>query len=213
MAVVISVPASQPLDAVLTIVLAAAVIAQWRLLVSLLRQNGRLLLRIEALEGGGARPLVRESESLPPLPGPIPAFSLPDLEGNFVSLDDLRSLNRAILLVFLHADCTVCSLLLPEVARWQQEYGDRVTVVVVAEEASSGLIEAASANALQRVLIGGSREVIGVREAGPLPSAVLLAPDGRILGGPISGADGIRILLSTAVRERDTVAIPSRDET
>jgi peroxiredoxin len=51
-----------------------------------------------------------------------PSFSLPDLDGTTVSLDDYRG--RRLLLVFSDSQCGPCDALLPELVRLQRQQGD-----------------------------------------------------------------------------------------
>lgn len=202
----------QSLDVVLTVVLTVAVIVQWRLLLALLRQNGRMIVRIESLERG-EQPAVVQAMNGPGLAvgQDAPGFSLLDLDGNVLSLEEMLGLNRPILLAFFHSDCTECGLLFPEVAEWQRDYGHRVTVAVVAGERTNALAERARAVNALRILTGGS-DVIRGYHAQAMPSAVLVGPDGKVASKVFSGAEAMRILLSTALRnDNGAAAMASTD--
>src|SRR5215470_10821860 len=76
------------------------------LVYQLIRQNGRILLRLEALEAA-----VRQSsaEQLPrslPIGSIAPDFELPDLSGASRSLAQFRG--RRVLLIFLSPQCGYC---------------------------------------------------------------------------------------------------------
>src|SRR5437899_886966 len=82
----------------------------------LLRQNGRILLRLDALEKqlnelefGGAD----EPEGLP-LGSEAPAFELPDLAGERKSLAQFRG--QSVLLIFFNPDCGFCREMMPKLA-------------------------------------------------------------------------------------------------
>ena len=109
----------------------AAVTAGWIWsLFHLLRQNGRLLLRVEAVEAElGLRP----APAPPGLPAntPAPWFRLASLDGGMVTLDMLRRVNDTLLLVFIEPGCGGCDALMPDVARWQREYGDRLSIGLI----------------------------------------------------------------------------------
>src|SRR5919202_2989264 len=72
-------------------------VTQWWFLIHLLRQNGRLMVRLEALEGrlasSGATPSQNGSQQVAGLPvgSPAPTFELPDLNGEKLTLDSLRA--------------------------------------------------------------------------------------------------------------------------
>src|SRR5215472_1981126 len=83
----------------------------------LLRQNGRLLLRLEALEkhleesGGGKR------ETGLPVGSPAPDFELPDLAGSRKRSADF--FDQPQLLIFFNPGCGFCRELAPQLAaRW-----------------------------------------------------------------------------------------------
>src|SRR6202043_1773850 len=76
--------------------------------------------------------LRRATSALPPgLPvgTPAPEFELPDLNGEKVSLAQLRSRGLPVLLTFVRPTCGPCALLFPELARWQRSLADRITIV------------------------------------------------------------------------------------
>jgi uncharacterized membrane protein YphA (DoxX/SURF4 family) len=101
------------------------------LLVQILRQQGRLLLRLEALELGApaarAEALSRSAEAPPagrPVGSHAPEFELDSLAGRRVAMRDLLSGGKPTMLFFTSPACGACLALLPEVARWQRELTD-----------------------------------------------------------------------------------------
>jgi peroxiredoxin len=87
----------------------------------LLRQNGRLLLRVEGLENqlneiefGGA-----EEPTGLPIGAEAPAFELPDLAGERKSLTQFRG--QPLLLIFFHPDCGFCREMMPKLAALPSE--------------------------------------------------------------------------------------------
>src|SRR5205085_5884956 len=74
----------------------------------LLRQNGRLLLRLEALEERLNELEFGESAGLAGLPvgSPAPEFGLPDLFGKRRTLADFRG--QPLLLIFFNPACGYC---------------------------------------------------------------------------------------------------------
>src|SRR5205823_14712077 len=88
----------------------------------LVQQGGRVLLRLDSLEkeiGGSAAAPEPAAPQGVPVGEPAPEFELPDLEGNSVSLQQLRSGGKPVLLLFTHPGCGPCTALLPEAASWQ----------------------------------------------------------------------------------------------
>src|SRR5262249_44598881 len=97
---------------------AVAVVTVW-LLVHVLRQNGRLSGRPEALEKKlGIDPTIPEVPGLA-VGTPAPAFQLRRLDGQTVTLEMLRKKSNRLLLVFTAPGCAACEELLPEVGQWQ----------------------------------------------------------------------------------------------
>jgi methylamine dehydrogenase accessory protein MauD len=176
------------------IALTLAAIEGW-LLLNLLPQQGRILVRLERLEsalGLGPRSGLPVSEQ-------APDFNLPSLTGERLSLTALLSSGRPVLLFFANPNCPPCDTLLPEVARWQREHVDRVTVVVI----SDGSIEVNRAKGekygVERVLLQKDREVKEAYNVIATPAAILVGADGRISSRIGYGADGVDGLLQQAL--------------
>ena len=172
-----------------------ALAAQGWLILQLLHQQGRLLLRIEALEGS---PGLGEGLEVG---APAPAFSLTAVTGPTVSLDDLVGAGRPVLALFVSPACRPCAALLPDLAHWQREHASRVTVAVVARGDEAENRAHASGHALEPVLLDPENAVALAYRALPTPSAVLIGTDGRVRSPVAAGADAIRGLL---VRVLDT---------
>jgi thioredoxin-related protein len=164
------------------------------ILVQLLAQNGRLMLRVEALEEklGGRT----EAPSEPGLAvnSEAPSFSLSGLDGIPVSLEALRAFGKPLLLVFAETGCSACEALLPNVARWQREHSDRLIVIPI----SRGDLQVNKAKAVQHrlenVLLQENREVADAYNVQGTPSAVLVK-DGLIASPLAAGPDAIRDLV------------------
>jgi len=123
---------------VLSLVALALLAAQWWFLLNLLRQNGRLLGRLEALEarlgaGGVLPPSSNGAQQAAGLPvgSQAPGFSLSGFHGETLTLESLRSSAKPVMLVFTDPDCGPCTAMLPQVGRWQQEHSEKLTVALV----------------------------------------------------------------------------------
>jgi thiol-disulfide isomerase/thioredoxin len=160
----------------------------------LLRQNGRLLLRIEALE---AQVGLSADASEPGLPvnSRAPSFSLKNLDGRIVTLDALLGRGRPVLLFFSEPGCGACDAALPELARWQCEHRDRLCIVPIAGGDASLNLETAGKHGLQEVLLG-TADVAAAYRVQAWPSAVLIA-DGLIASRVATGIVAIRDLVGT----------------
>lgn len=179
---------------VMTLLAGLAVFQLWAIF-HLLRQNGRLLLRLEAIEAK----LGKAETAAPGLPvnSAAPNFQLSRLDGGTVTLELLQQAGKAVLLIFTEPECGACDALLPYIGRWQREQLDRLVIALV----SRGKLEANRAKAathhLRNVLLQRDRETAEAYQVGGTPSAVLVR-DGKI-GSPLAeGADTIRDLVAQA---------------
>jgi peroxiredoxin/uncharacterized membrane protein YphA (DoxX/SURF4 family) len=194
-------------------VLVLALLAgQWVFLVHLLRQNGRLLVRLEALEtslasGDSSVALsqngtpVDQAEGLP-VGSEAPEFSLSGLYGESLTLEALRSSGKPLMMLFTDPNCGPCNALLAEVGSWQQEHDKKLTLALVSRGEVEENKTKASEHGLRNVLVQKDWEVCESYEVGGTPSAVLISPDGKVASPVAGGDEGIRDLLSYAVGER-----------
>jgi peroxiredoxin/uncharacterized membrane protein YphA (DoxX/SURF4 family) len=189
----------------------ALLAGQWWFLVHLLGQNGRLLVRLEALEesigaGGIVAPSqngtpVHQTEGLP-VGSAAPDFSLSGLHGETLTLDALRSSGKAVMMLFTDPGCGPCNAMLPEVGRWQEEHANKLTLSLISRGEVEENKTKAQEHGLEHVLLQKDWEVSASYEVRGTPSAVLVSPEGKIASPVAGGAEGIRGLLSYAVGER-----------
>lgn len=182
-----------PLIAVTFAVLLA--LQMWAL-VHVLRQNGRLLLRIDAIEarlGKEEHPVV---EGLP-LKTEAPRFSLAGLDGEIVTLDKLLETGKALLLIFVEPGCGPCEALLPDVARWQTEFQERLLTVPISRGDLKANLAKRQEHRLQNTLLQKDREVAMAYLVNGTPGAVLVR-DGKIASHVAGGDEAIRALVHRA---------------
>ncbi len=182
-------------------------------LLQITRQQGRLLLRLEALETQqtGASlaqpPLVEGTVGLA-VGTPAPSFTLPTLSGETLSLAALRALGKSVILLFSDPGCGPCNTLLPEIGQWQRDHANKLVVALI----SRGTVEAnrpkASEHGLRHVLLQADREVAEAYQALGTPGAVLVRPDGTIGSAMAQGADAIRQLVRRAVNTPGLQTLP-----
>jgi len=196
---------------ILGLILLALLAGQWWFLLHLLRQNGRLMVRVEALEAslaaGGALPSHNSAQvGQPPIGLPVgsqaPGFSLKGLHRETLTLESLRSAGKPILLLFTDPNCGPCTAMLPEIGRWQEDHAQTLTLALVSRGEVEENKTKASEHGLSTVLLQDDWEVSESYKVSGTPSAVLISPDGTVASSVAGGAEGIRAFLSYAVDER-----------
>jgi peroxiredoxin/uncharacterized membrane protein YphA (DoxX/SURF4 family) len=162
----------------------------------LLRQNGRLILRLEAVE---AELSLRPAAPEPGLPvdAPAPPFRLAALDGSTVTLDSLRLASDTLLLIFIEPGCGGCDALMPDVARWQQDYADRLSIVLISRGALETNRAKAAEHRLRHFLMQLDEETSRAYQAEGTPTAVLIK-NGRIASPIAGGTDAIHSLVEKA---------------
>jgi peroxiredoxin len=193
-------------SALSALAIAVAALAGFELwaLSHVLRQNGRLLLRLEAVEARFAGDVEVPPPGLP-VNDDAPAFSLPDLDGDTVTLERLLLRHELVLLLFSEPGCGACDAAIPEVAQWQREYGDRLMIVPISRGDVKENRAKSAKYGLRNVLLQTDREVAQAYQAEGTPSAVLVK-EGRIESSLALGIDAIRGLVARATLP-DSVAV------
>lgn len=185
--------------------------------VSLMRSHGRTLLRLETIERRLTEAGIEiEQEDAPPELGlepgtPAPAFTAADVRGTSVSLDDLLAPGLPLLLLFTTPNCGPCQALLPDIAAWQAEHVDRLTIAIADDGDREVSLAKAQEHGLERVLVDRELAIHAAYEVGGTPSAVLIAPDGTIASHLAPGVDWIEQLRDRALAgsgEADEEGLP-----
>jgi peroxiredoxin len=188
-----------------TIVSTALLVQTW-LMFHVIRQHGRLWLRLDDLEKAQNDQYKRPPTAPVTQPAAMgltlgtfaPSFTLPTLSGELMTLDHLREGDKPVVLIFSDPDCGPCTALIPEVVRWQADHGDTIRIAVV----SRGSKKAHRRNAEQyvsvNVLLQTDREVAHTYQAHGTPAAVLIRSDGRIGSHVVMGSSAINELIGTA---------------
>lgn len=186
-------------------------LAQAWLMVNLWQQNGRLLVRVEALEQAS-------SNAVDAVPGSLasgasvrraaPEFDLPNIHGGRTSLTSLRQQGNPVLLIFSDPNCDPCNQLLPEIGAWHREHEHLQIAVISRGDPEANRVKIAEYG-ISTVAIQKDREVAQAFGANGTPSAVLILPDGTIREPVATGADAIRALVGR-VAEKKPPVIPLR---
>ncbi|MFL5696682.1 MAG: MauE/DoxX family redox-associated membrane protein [Ktedonobacteraceae bacterium] len=198
-------PIPQRIEVLVGVLLLVLLIGEGWLLWQVMAQQGRLLLRLEAVEarlaeaGLVAVPHQAAGTAGLTVGSPAPPFALPTLTSETTTLQALRGLGKPVVLIFSDPGCGPCMALLPEIGRWQREHATKLVVALI----SRGTVEAnrpkVTEYGLTHVLLQQDREVAQAYQAFGTPSAVLVRRDGMI-GSPLAqGADVIHALIASAV--------------
>jgi peroxiredoxin len=191
-------------------VVLALLAAQWLFLFGLMRQNGRLLARLNAVEEriavAGLAPAPSENGARSTAGLPVgsfaPGFALEDIDGEEVTLDSLRASGKPVMLLFTDPNCGPCAELMPEVRRWQQQYAEQLTISVIGRGTAAENSAEVSEHGVENVLLQEDWEVADAYELEATPGAVVVSPEG-VVGTPLAhGPDAVEALVAQAVGGR-----------
>jgi peroxiredoxin len=175
-------------------------IGTW-LAYQLVRQNGRILLRLEAIEKQ-IRPRAvakRQEDGGLSLGTVAPDFELPDLLGVRHKLSEFREQN--VLLVFFNPQCGYCTKMAADLAALPTEARDQraIPIVVTTGDAAENrkLVEQYGIRCL--VLLQQQMEVAAQYRAQGTPMGYRIDGEGRIASELAVGAEPLLRLATTAV--------------
>ena len=190
----------------------------------LLRQNGRLLLRLEALEqrldesefGGPATPEGLAVGSV------VPEFDLPDLTGKRRTLVGFRA--RPLLVVFFNPGCGYCRALAPKLAALAQRSevsgqrsddqshvtsatanGHPLLLVITTGDAEKNRQFFREHKITSPVLLQKDSEVATAYQANGTPTGYLVNAEGKIASKLAVGAEALLALANAPVPQPSTL--------
>jgi len=198
----------------------------WVGFYQLFKQQGRILLRLDELEArtstahASAEHTSSEAE-VPglPLQSEFPGFSLPDLTGTAVSLQDFRS--RRVLMVNWNFDCGFCDSIAPQLASLEPSFQQRnVQLLLLAHGESGANQQGAAEHGLKcPILLVNGQQGGGFENEGT-PVAYLVDEEGRVAAPVARGADRVLTLAleiagpqPEALSTEKAAAAPSGDGT
>ena len=153
----------------------------------LLRQQGRLLLRIEQLESHQPVP----AASGRPVGSIAPDFSLPTPSGAVRSLAHLGAAGKSLLLLFSDPACGPCRDLLPKASRLCAQQADALRSVLISRRGNGGGSERELESYGLELLVDDENAVQELYEVHGTPGAVLVDREGRIAAPTALGAEAI----------------------
>jgi len=162
-----------------------------RFAVDLLRQHGRLLLRIEQLETA----LAGAGIAVQPAPRPHVGIPLGELAPAFrtatdQSLAELVERGLPILALFTDPTCPMCVALAPRVEAWQLAHADRMTIAVLHDHGGATARAYHSKGTPSAVVIDVAGVIASSHAQGVSEVEALVA---RMIAGDFAPPPGLRI--------------------
>jgi len=166
----------------------------------LIDQQNEILRRLELIETFSTDGLQQERNDAGsphdglPIGAPFPDFDLTDMSDRRVSLTDLRKKDRPTVFFFMSPTCNPCQALLPEIEKWEAEFGDRVNFLIFSSgtrDENAGKFKVFSGD----VILQKKREVAEMVYARWTPTAIFVRSDGTIGSHPAAGDGAIRELI------------------
>jgi peroxiredoxin len=168
----------------------------------IVRQNGRILLRLDSLEQQlRPRPAQRREPSGLPLGSVAPDFVLPDLAGINHKLSDYRG--QHVLLMFFNPSCGFCTRMADDLAALSARGNETMAVPLVV---STGDLDANRTLVKQHgircdFLRQKQMEVASQYQASGTPMGYRIDPNGRIASELIVGAEALLQLIEIDVNQ------------
>lgn len=183
---------------VVEVILVLILASLWFGLYAILKQQGRILLRLDAIEKAAPEPPQPQGLDVGT---EFPTFSLPDLEGNPVSLAAFRG--RRLLLVHWSAQCGFCDLIAPDLVRLQPDFQARhVQLVLLAHGEAEANRKLAEEHGLTcPILLYRGKKVPEPLAHLGTPSAYLLDAECRVMKPVAIGSEDVPVLAEEAAKE------------
>jgi peroxiredoxin len=180
----------------------------------LLRQNGRILLRLEALEqhltewelasepggNGKSHSLARSRLTRDGLRAgtPAPNFRLPRVDGGELTLEEFRG--RRVLLVFSDPECGPCNQLAPQLERFHRNDPEPALVLISRREPKANRAKVKEHGLTFPVVVQQHWEISLLYGMFATPIAYLIDERGMIVNDVAVGVEPILALLSSATQ-------------
>jgi hypothetical protein len=139
-----------------------------------------------------------------PFDSVAPEFELVPYRGNSGSLRKLLAYGKPVLLVFANPNCGPCVTIFREVGEWQRGHSGQMTIAIVSQGSIKDNFVNTVRNDLRNILLQQKKEVADLYQATVTPTAVIVRADGRIGSKLAAGADEIRNLVQSILRNPDT---------
>ena len=175
----------------------------------LVRQNGRILLRLEAIE----KRLAPRTEAKPreagglPTGATAPEFELPDLAGATHKLSDFRG--RDVLLIFFNPQCGFCTKMAADLAALPTDTGEgrAMPIVVTTGDLEENRKLVAQFGIRCTVLLQADMQVASQYRAQGTPMGYRIDAAGRIASELAIGAEPLLKLVATPAPHKNESAV------
>ncbi|HEU5382583.1 MAG TPA: MauE/DoxX family redox-associated membrane protein, partial [Ktedonobacteraceae bacterium] len=208
-------PVAQQITLLAAVIAVVLMAGEGWVLLHMLSQQGRLLLRAGRLERRLAQagivfgiPEQAQTATGLSVGTTATAFVGRGLDDETISLNALRALGKPVVLLFTNPTCGPCSELMPNVGRWQCNYADRLTVALLSRGSIEDNRAKVSEHHLSHLVLQRENEIDALYGVQGTPSAVLIHPDGLIESPLVVGPDAIRTLVEKAVSLRQLPLLP-----
>jgi len=189
---------AQPLPVAALSVAVVGFACQSFLFLATFQQHGRLMLRVDKLEQtasvNGLLGLMPSALAGLPIGAGAPSFELSSPDGR-MPLEALSIGGKPVVLVFSDPNCPSCAELLPDIERWERQYAEIVTFVVISRAPASGNGAASAKQAFRNTGWQENHEISESYKVSGVPAAVVLRPDSTIGTWLASGRPAIQTLL------------------
>ncbi|HYN35721.1 MAG TPA: MauE/DoxX family redox-associated membrane protein [Actinomycetota bacterium] len=194
--------AEQVLSVAVGVLTLVALLQAW-FSFNLLKQNGRVLMRIDELESGNASgetgsSAPRQKHGLP-IGEPAPEFALPGLHGETQTLASLRAPGKPVLLLFTDPKCGPCDTLMPDISHWQNAHSNQLTIALISKGRAEDNLPKAQEHGITQILLQKNLEVAESYKFVGTPSAVVVGQDGSIATELVGGAEPIKSLVARTI--------------
>jgi peroxiredoxin len=198
----------QILLAVVVILLLLVLASLWLILYQVVKQQGRILLRLDQLRGGvpagvpAANPGAQAGPRGVGVGEPFHPFTLPDLDGKAVSLADFRG--RRLLVVNWDPQCGFCDLAAADLSKLQADMRERdVQLLLVSHGDADANRKLNKEHGLECpvLLLNGSGQLKPFEQMGT-PVAYLLDRQGNVARPVATGAYEVPALAREAVADK-----------
>jgi len=183
------------------LILFALILIQAWFTMHLIRQNGRIITRLRAVEaplGIDGAALVDEHAGLY-VGTKAPGFALGSLDGGMVTLNELCDRGLPVMLIFSHPGCGPCAQLMPEVVDWQRNHSEKITIALITKGTDQENRAKHAEYGLRNILLEGDSNISEGYQVGATPGALLVGKDGIVASRVAFGAENIRTLFKRTI--------------